>query len=275
MPAKFIDSIDREEPAIVSIESLPGEGDRTLVAAAKGGNLQAFEVLVERHEQMIFSLAWRMTRNREDAEDVVQQSLQKAFLHLKKFEGESLFSTWLTRIAINEVLMLLRRKRGSREVSINDSTEGDGALALKIPDSGQSPEDGYSQRERQQILFSALNELPHGTRRAIQLRELDERSTEETARIMGISVGAVKARVFHGRRKLRARLNRYFGSNGPGSRTRTKASLPIFAPRCRRVAMLAPLAVLCVITSAAAQNTSPGKRAQRSGKQRSAPAHSP
>ena len=129
MPAKFIDSIDREEPAIVSIESLPGEGDRALVAAAKGGNLQAFEVLVERHEQMIFSLAWRMTRNREDAEDVVQQSLQKAFLHLKKFEGESLFSTWLTRIAINEVLMLLRRKRGSREVLINDSTEGDGALA--------------------------------------------------------------------------------------------------------------------------------------------------
>ncbi len=162
MPAKFIDSIDREEPAIVSIESLPGEGDRALVAAAKGGNLQAFEVLVERHEQMIFSLAWRMTRNREDAEDVVQQSLQKAFLHLKKL------------IAINEVLMLLRSKRGSREVLINDSTEGDGALALKIPDSGQSPEDGYSQRERQQILFSALNELPHGTRRAIQLRELDE-----------------------------------------------------------------------------------------------------
>jgi len=234
VPAKFIDSIDREEPAIVSIESLPGEGDRALVAAAKGGNLQAFEVLVERHEQMIFSLAWRMTRNREDAEDVVQQSLQKAFLHLKKFEGESLFSTWLTRIAINEVLMLLRRKRGSREVLINDSTEGDGALALKIPDSGQSPEDDYSQRERQQILFSALNELPHGTRRAIQLRELDERSTEETARIMGISVGAVKARVFHGRRKLRARLNRYFGSNGPGSRTRTKASLPIFAQRMFR-----------------------------------------
>jgi len=217
-----------------SIESLPGEGDRALVAAAKGGNLQAFEVLVERHEQMIFSLAWRMTRNREDAEDVVQQSLQKAFLHLKKFEGESLFSTWLTRIAINEVLMLLRSKRGSREVLINDSTEGDGALALKIPDSGQSPEDDYSQRERQQILFSALNELPHGTRRAIQLRELDERSTEETARIMGISVGAVKARVFHGRRKLRARLNRYFGSNGPGSRTRTKASLPIFAQRMFR-----------------------------------------
>jgi len=154
-----------------------------------------------------------MTRNREDAEDVVQQSLQKAFLHLKKFEGESLFSTWLTRIAINEVLMLLRKKRGSRELSIDDSIVGEEALlALEIPDSRQSPEDNYSQRERQRILSAALNELPHRTRRAIQLRELDERSTEETARIMGISVGAVKARVFHGRRKLRERLKRYFGT---------------------------------------------------------------
>ena len=96
---------------------------------------------------------------------------------------------------------------------INDSTEGEEAqFALEIPDSGPNPEDSYSQRERQRILFSALNELPHGTRRAIQLRELDERSTEETARIMGISVSAVKARVFHGRRKLRERLNRYVGS---------------------------------------------------------------
>jgi RNA polymerase sigma-70 factor (ECF subfamily) len=154
-----------------------------------------------------------MTGNREDAEDVVQQSFQKAFIHLKKFEGESLFSTWLTRIAINEALMLLRRKRGSRELSIDDSIAGEEVLfALEIPDSGQSPEDNYSQRERQRILSAALNELPHRTRRAIQLRELDERSTKETARIMGISVGAVKARVFHGRRKLRERLKRYFGT---------------------------------------------------------------
>jgi RNA polymerase sigma-70 factor (ECF subfamily) len=150
-----------------------------------------------------------MTRTREDAEDVVQQSLQKAFIHVRQFEGKSSFSTWLTRIAINEALMLLRKRRGLNETSMNDSAEGeDELLALEIPDSGPNPEDSYSQRERQHILSSAMKALPHGTRRALQVRELDERSTEETARIMGISLNAVKVRLFHGRKKLRERLRR-------------------------------------------------------------------
>ena len=107
---------------------------------------------------------------------------------------------------------------------INDSNEGEEtSFVLEIPDSGPSPEDNYSQRERQRILFSALNELPHGMRRAIQLRELGERSTEETARIMGISAAAVKARVFHGRRKLRERLRRYFGSAWMSGRDASRA----------------------------------------------------
>jgi RNA polymerase sigma-70 factor (ECF subfamily) len=210
---KHINNTGKEEAAIASIFSLSDKGDMTLVAAAKNENRQAFEVLVERHARRIFFAARRMTRTREDAEDVVQQSLQKAFVHLDQFEGKSSFSTWLTRIAINEALILLRKTRGLREELINDSTEGEEAqFTLEIPDSGQSPEDNYSQREQQRILLSAMKELPDGTRRAMQLRELDERSTEETARIMGISVGAVKARVFHGRRKLRERLKRYAGS---------------------------------------------------------------
>jgi RNA polymerase sigma-70 factor (ECF subfamily) len=213
MPVELMDTIDGANATSSSADRRVAEEDAVLVATTKTGDTRAFELLVERHERMIFSLARRMTGNREDAEDVVQQSFQKAFIHLKKFEGESLFSTWLTRIAINEALMLLRRKRGSRELSIDDSIAGEEVLfALEIPDSGQSPEDNYSRRERQRILSAALNELPHRTRRAIQLRELDERSTKETARIMGISVGAVKARVFHGRRKLRERLKRYFGT---------------------------------------------------------------
>src|SRR5260370_9647491 len=210
VPSKLINNTGKDEAAIASVFSLSDKGDMTLVAAAKNENRQAFEVLGERHARRIFFAARRMTRTREDAEDVVQQSLQKAFVHLNQFEGKSSFSTWLTRIAINEALILLRKSRGLREELINDSTEGEEAqFALEIPDSGQSPEDNYSQREQQRILFSALNELPHGIRRAMQLRELDERSTQETARIMGISVGAVKARVFHGRRKLRERLRRF------------------------------------------------------------------
>jgi RNA polymerase sigma-70 factor (ECF subfamily) len=211
--AKFVDDIGKQETAIASPHRLSDEGDMSLVAAAKNENRQAFEILVERHARRVSFTARRMTRTREDAEDVVQQSWQKAFIHLRQFEGKSSFSTWLTRIAINEALILLRKSRGRHEVLINDSTESEEAqFALEIPDAGPNPEDSYSQRERQRILFSALNELPHGTRRAIQLRALDERSTEETARIMGISVDAVKARLFHGRRKLRERLQHYVGS---------------------------------------------------------------
>jgi RNA polymerase sigma-70 factor (ECF subfamily) len=210
---KLIDSIDKEEGAIASIHGVPDEGDMTLVAAAKNGNRQAFEVLVARHERTIFFAARRITRTREDAEDVVQQSLQKAFVHLNSFVGRSSFSTWLTRIAINEALMLLRRSRGLREVSIDDSNANEEtASAPEIPDSSPDPEASYSRREWVQIVSLAMNELPPGTRKAIQLRELDERSTEETARAMGLSIPAVKARVFHGRRKMRERLKQYFGS---------------------------------------------------------------
>jgi len=187
--------------------------DAALVAAAKTGDAHAFELLVHRHEGRIFLLAQRMTRNREDAEDVVQQSFQKAFIHLRKFAGESLFSTWLTRIAINEALMLLRRKRGSREVPIAESnTEDETALPLDIPDVGTNPEESCLQREQERILSAAVHELTPGMRKAIELRELGELSTGETAQVMGLSVGAVKARVFHGRRKLRQTLKRYVES---------------------------------------------------------------
>ncbi|HWO35875.1 MAG TPA: sigma-70 family RNA polymerase sigma factor [Candidatus Acidoferrum sp.] len=207
MPAKFMDNIDREEAAISFIDSIPGKGDMALVAAAKDGNRKAFEVLIKRHEHKIFLVARRMTRTREDAEDVVQQSLQKAFTHLRQFEGRSAFSTWLTRIAITEALMFMRRRRGMREVLIDDlNGNKETATVLEVPDSGPDPEASYSRREWVELLSLAMNELPAGIRLAIQLRELDERSSEETARIMGISVGALKGRMFHGRRKLRERL---------------------------------------------------------------------
>ncbi len=117
MPTKLTDNIDS------SIDSIPGKGDMPRVDAAKSGNRKAFEILVKRHQQRIFFVARRITRRREDAEDVVQQSFQKAFTHLRNFEGRSAFSTWLTRIAITEALMFLRRNRGLREVLIDDLNE--------------------------------------------------------------------------------------------------------------------------------------------------------
>jgi RNA polymerase sigma-70 factor (ECF subfamily) len=199
---------DKREAAILSADTLAESGNMTLVAAAKLGSREAFEILVERHERRIFCFALRITRNRQDAEDVVQQSLQKAFTHLRKFEEKSSFSTWLTSIAFNEARMLLRKSRGAREVSIEDPAGNEEtAFGTEIPDSGPGPEDSYSRRERQRILLAAMNRLTPGVRKAIELREIGELSTQETARAMGLSVGAVKARVFHGRRKLRERLS--------------------------------------------------------------------
>jgi RNA polymerase sigma-70 factor (ECF subfamily) len=212
MSVELMDAIDGANATSSSPDRLVAQEDAALVAAAKTGDTRAFELLVQRHEGKIFSLAQHMTRNREDAEDVVQQSFQKAFIHLKKFQGDSLFSTWLTRIAINEALMLLRRKRGSREVPMESNTEDETALSLDVPDAGPNPENGCLQREQERILSAAVNELTPGMRKAIELRELGELSTGETAQVMGLSVGAVKARVFHGRRKLRQTLKRYVES---------------------------------------------------------------
>jgi RNA polymerase sigma-70 factor (ECF subfamily) len=207
MPAKLMDNIDREKAAISFADNVLRKGDMALVAAARNGNRKAFEILVKRHEQRVFFVARRIIRRREDAEDVVQQCFQKAFTHLRKFEGRSAFSTWLTRIAITEALMFLRRRRGLHEVLIDDlNGNNETAIVLEVPDSSPDPEAIYSQREWVEMLSLAVNELPAGIRRAIQLRDLDEQSSEETARIMGISLGALKGRTFNGRRKLRERL---------------------------------------------------------------------
>jgi len=209
MPTKLTNNIEGEEAAVAFVDGMP-RGDTALVAAAKNGSRKAFEMLVKRHQQRIFFVARRITRRREDAEDVVQQSFQKAFTHLRKFEGRSAFSTWLTRIAVTEALMFLRRGRSLREVFIDDLNRNEETTAtLEVPDSSPDPEAIYSQREQVEMLSSAMNELSPGLRKAIQLHELDERSSEETAQIMGISVGALKGRMFHGRRKLRDRLQRF------------------------------------------------------------------
>jgi len=199
------------EPTIACLTDAAPE--QMLVVAAKNGDEEAMETLFRRHRQKILRIVLRYAHVREDAEDIVQQSFQKAFVYLHKFEGKSSFSTWLTRIAINESLMLLRHGRALREVSVDDHSEAEGnAASLEISDSSPDPEASYLQRERAQILSETLGNLRPGMRKAIELRELAEFSTEQTAEQMGLSVGAVKARIFHGRRKLRERLRRYMTS---------------------------------------------------------------
>jgi RNA polymerase sigma-70 factor (ECF subfamily) len=220
----LVKEFDKRAPEVPPVHTVAEGDESALIAAAKSGNAQAFEVLIARHQRRILAVVLRRTRVRQDAEDIVQQSFQKAFLHLRQFEERSSFSTWLTGVAINETRMLQRKSGGKREVSIDDLNEhAETVTALEIPDSAPDPEANYSQREWRRILSFAMNELPHKTRRAIQLRDLDERSTEETARIIGISVAAVKARIFHGRKRLRKRLEHFVGSAWPFGRDTSRA----------------------------------------------------
>jgi RNA polymerase sigma-70 factor, ECF subfamily len=176
--------------------------DQALVATAKMGDEEAFETLVKRHRTRIFALALRYTRVREDAEDVVQQTFQKTFVYFQNFEGKSSFSTWLTRIAINEALMFLRRARALREMSIDGETGPHFDIADERPD----PEATYLKREEARIQSVAISGLTPRLRSVLELTELRELSARETARQMGLSVAAVKARVFHGRKKLRKHI---------------------------------------------------------------------
>src|SRR5258707_2052928 len=149
---------------------LDQDEEGALVVAAKSGDGHAFEILIERHQRRILAVARRFTRVREDAEDIVQQSLQKAFVHLHKFEGKSSFSTWLTRIAINEALMFLRKGRLVREVSIDDlSANEEIAHGVEIPDSRASPESAFLQNERKRVPSAAMNKLRPGIRTAIEM----------------------------------------------------------------------------------------------------------
>jgi RNA polymerase sigma-70 factor (ECF subfamily) len=200
------------EPTISCLTDPAAE--QMLVIAAKNGDEQAFETLFKRHRQKILRIVLRYVHVREDAEDIVQLSFQKAFVYLHKFEGKSSFSTWLTRIAINEALMLVRRGRALREIPVDDShDQGGAASAMEIPDASPDPETSYLRREKMQILSETLGNLRPGMRKAIELRELAELSTEETARRMGVSVATVKGRLFHARKRLRERLSRYLKSN--------------------------------------------------------------
>jgi len=186
------------------------DSDGALVPAAKRGDSQAFEELILRHKQRVLAVAQRITNNREDAEDVAQESFHKAFLHLDAFQERSRFSTWLTRIAINEAFMLLRRRRGVIESLPESPDDGMNSGSEAFVDQGPNPEESCSQHERTQLLTEAINRLGPTIRTAIMLRDIEERSIKETAQILGASITAVKARVFQGRRKLRRTLNRGF-----------------------------------------------------------------
>jgi RNA polymerase sigma factor (sigma-70 family) len=181
-----------------------GLDEKRLVAAAKFGQSVAFDVLCERYSPRILRALFRITKSREDAEDALQDSFLNAFVHIAEFDGRSAFSTWLTRIAINCALMILRKKRTSHEISMDGFGDSDTKSApWEMPDHAPNPEKRYAQSERENILRGAIRTLRPTIRKVIELQQLQERSMKETAEIIGISVPAAKARLFHAKVALR------------------------------------------------------------------------
>jgi RNA polymerase sigma-70 factor, ECF subfamily len=181
--------------------------EQLLISAAKSGNTVAFVELSRRHSHKILRRAYRIVKNWQDAEDVLQESLMRAFLHLKDFEERSSFSSWLTRIAINFSLMGLRKKRGQVEISmefINDDHEV--AYRWEPRDPAESPESHCSRRETEALLEIAIRQLPPILRQVVQLNLIDGRSGEELAQTLGISVPAAKSRLSRARNALRVKL---------------------------------------------------------------------
>jgi RNA polymerase sigma-70 factor, ECF subfamily len=185
--------------------------DLALAHASKRGDLAAFEKLVKRYDRKLFRIAQHLTHNREDAEDVVQEAFLKAFLHLGQFREDAKFSTWLTRIAMNQSLMMLRNRRPTREVSIdNDFQSDDGNLPIDVEDWAPNPEHLYRATQLREILRAALQKLGPGLRVVFVLRDIEGFSLQETAEALGLSVIAVKARSFRARLQVRERLSKYF-----------------------------------------------------------------
>lgn len=178
--------------------------ERTLVDAARSGQQWAFAELCDRHSKRIFNVIYRVTKNREDAEDALQDCMMKAYLHLNQFDGRSSFSTWMTRIGINSALMVLRKKRSYREIPMEMTFDGGETWhSYDATDASPSPEQRYTAREEKLRLHSAVNCLPPSLRCVVEMRQADDLSMKEIAEAIGISVPAAKSRFLRAKNSLR------------------------------------------------------------------------
>jgi RNA polymerase sigma-70 factor, ECF subfamily len=176
-----------------------------LVDQARDGDAEAFEQLVQPQMSKAYRVALRITGNREDAEDAIQQALLKAYAHIDQFHSKSRFSTWLLRITINEALGKLRKQRAENAHLSHGGVAEDGADPVEMirAKDDARPEILYVKQEKQKLLWEAIDGLRGTSRAVVWLLGLEERQTKETARILNLSEAAVKARFLRARRKLR------------------------------------------------------------------------
>lgn len=196
--------------------TIPAEAaDGELVERARAGDRAAFNALVERHARKIFRLTKHITKNDQDAEDALQDAFLKAYSRLDQFHGDARFYTWLVRIAVNESLMRLRKRRTRKTVSLDDEIETeDSSIPREVADQGDDPEETYSREETRRILGESIDSLAEGYREVFLLRDVEGFSTEETADMLDLSISAVKSRLLRARLKLRDKLQRRLNRNG-------------------------------------------------------------
>jgi RNA polymerase sigma-70 factor, ECF subfamily len=182
--------------------------EAALVARAQAGDEAAFSELVAPYMRLAYHVALRITRNREEAEDASQQSLFKAYTRLHQFNGDSHFSTWLTRIAINEALMKVRKRRSEEAYYFHYTGEDDEAQPIdSVPASEEfQPDELVMKQEKRQFLRKAIFDLRRTSRAVVWLLGIQERKIREASRILNMSESAVKSRYMRARQHLRTAL---------------------------------------------------------------------
>ena len=189
--------------------------DAGLVRLAQSGQRSAFSELAERYAPRVYRTARHITKNDQDAEDVLQDAFLKAYRKLDQFQGDSLFSTWLTRIAVNEALMRLRKGKKRKTVSLDESIDtGDGEVTREVADERETPEEALGREETRRLLESAVDSLSETYRPVFVLRDVEGWSTEETAEMLDLSLSAVKSRLLRARLQIREKLQRRLNSHG-------------------------------------------------------------
>jgi RNA polymerase sigma-70 factor, ECF subfamily len=201
--------------SVTSSSNLTIADEGELVSRAQSGDNEAFAELVGRYQNKIYRLARNITQSNEDAEDVLQETFLKAYSHLDGFQRNSKFYTWIVRIAVNESLMKLRKRKSDRTVPLDEPLDtGEESVAREIAVWEDNPEQRYSREEMHEILDEAVESLKPDFRTIFVLRDIEELSTEETAEALGISIPAVKSRLLRARLALREKLTRKFKRKG-------------------------------------------------------------
>jgi RNA polymerase sigma-70 factor (ECF subfamily) len=180
--------------------------DESLVETAQNGGHWAYVELCARYRDLTYRIVQRITKNSHDTEDVVQDAWMRGFVHIRTFDGRSAFSTWLTRIAINSALMMLRKRRRHLEASLDDHEGPDVGTRLEIVEPSYGPEETLLRREELLRVRQAIDCLPPSLRKVTQLRQSTDGSLKEIATLTGISVSATKSRLTRAKFAIRKHL---------------------------------------------------------------------